>query len=193
MPTGSGNDELNQIIAGNLRELRKKRGMSLDDMSEATGVSKSMLGSIERCDSGLSVATLWKISKGLRIPFTTLMKEDLPEAEVMKNTAIPPLSNGQDEVRVYTIFPYEDGRNFEIVYDELDHGAESCSDPHEPGTEEYILVFQGELTLTIGEKVYTVPAGSSIRCQADKPHSYANHGTEQVKLYIVIRYTSDNP
>ncbi len=181
-------EDLNQIIAANLRALRRKRNITLDEVAEATGVSKSMLGQIERGECGLSVATLWKISTGLKIPFTTLMNEQRLPAQIVDDRALTPLSNGQAGFRLYPIFPAETGRGVEILYIELDPGTESASDPHERGTEEFAMVYEGTLTLTAGETRYTVPPHHSIRYSGDQPHRYANHGAETVRLYMVIRY-----
>jgi Predicted transcriptional regulators len=64
---------LDQLIAQNLKRLREERKLSLDRVAELTGVSKSMLGQIERGDSSPTVATVWKIANGLKVSFTTLM------------------------------------------------------------------------------------------------------------------------
>ncbi|MDO5111519.1 MAG: XRE family transcriptional regulator [Clostridia bacterium] len=181
-------EDLNQIIAGNLRELRRKRNITLDEVAEATGVSKSMLGQIERGECGLSVATLWKISTGLKIPFTTLMSEERPTAKIVEDKALAPLGSGQPGFRLYPVFPAEAGRGLEILYIELDPGTASLSDPHERGTEEFAMVYEGTLALTVGEEDYAVPAGHSIRYSGDQPHAYANHGKKTVRLYMVIRY-----
>lgn len=182
-------DNLNQIIAANLRDLRRVRGMTLDDVAESTGVSKSMLGQIERGECGLSVATLWKISMGLKISFTALMTEERPKAEIVDNKAAEPLTNGQEGFRLYPVFPMEANRSFEILYIELDPGAQSDSEPHEHGTEEFVLVNEGTLELTLGAERYTVPAGHSIRYAGDQCHSYANRTDEMVRLSMIIRYS----
>lgn len=41
-------ETLNSIIGNKLKEIRNKRNLSLYDVSELTGVSKAMLGQIER-------------------------------------------------------------------------------------------------------------------------------------------------
>ena len=184
-------EDLNSIIANNLRELRRVRGMTLDDMAEATGVSKSMLGQIERGECGLSVATLWKISTGLKISFTSLMVEDRPRAEVVDNTALTPLTNGQPGFRLYPVFPVAADRGFEIMYIELDPAAQSHSEPHEHGTEEFVLVNEGTLELTVGREHYSIPAGHSIRYAADQPHCYANRAGEMTRLCMIIRYAGN--
>ncbi|NJA70070.1 helix-turn-helix transcriptional regulator, partial [Clostridioides difficile] len=54
-------------VGENLRLLRQEMGISLDKASKMTGVSKAMLGQIERGESSPTVSTLWKISSGFKI------------------------------------------------------------------------------------------------------------------------------
>ena len=41
-------DSMNQIVAKNIKRLREKNKMSMDELSKLSGVSKSMLAQIER-------------------------------------------------------------------------------------------------------------------------------------------------
>ena len=68
-------DNLNHMIGNRLREIRMKRGLSLDEVSRLTGVSKAMLGQIERAKSVPTVSTLWKIATGLKVSFSLFMEE----------------------------------------------------------------------------------------------------------------------
>lgn len=58
-------ETLNSIIGNKLKEIRNKRNLSLYDVSELTGVSKAMLGQIERGQSNPTISTLWKIATGI--------------------------------------------------------------------------------------------------------------------------------
>lgn len=51
-------DFVSQNIAVNLKRLRRARRLTLDDVAEQTGVSKSMLGQIERGDSNPTIGTV---------------------------------------------------------------------------------------------------------------------------------------
>lgn len=181
-------ENLNNIISGNLKRLRKEKGLTLDAFSELTGVSKSMLGQIERGESTPSVATLWKISTGMKISFTSLMVENKEEVKIIDNKNITPLNNGDNKFKVYPIFPFEPGRNFEILSIDMDPGAESMSEAHEIGTEEFVMVYSGQLKIFVGEENYALKANQSIRYKADKKHFYENCGLEKVKLCMVIYY-----
>lgn len=54
-------EPIHKKIGKNLQEIRKSRGLSLDQVSEMSGVSKGMLGQIERGESNPTISVLWKI------------------------------------------------------------------------------------------------------------------------------------
>lgn len=60
-------------LSDTLKTLRQARGWSLTQAAEQTGVSKAMLGQIERQESSPTVATLWKIATGFNVPFSVFM------------------------------------------------------------------------------------------------------------------------
>lgn len=65
-------EQINLKIGEKLKSIRMARTLSLDDTAALTGVSKPMLGQIERGQSIPTVTTLWKIATGLkhRCPFS---------------------------------------------------------------------------------------------------------------------------
>ena len=67
-------DYLSNNVAVNLKRFRQYRGMSLDQMAERTGVSKSMLAQIERGQANPSIGVLSKITAGLQIEFEDLIQ-----------------------------------------------------------------------------------------------------------------------
>lgn len=67
-------DYLSNNVAVNLKRIRKSKSMSLDQVSEQTGVSKSMLAQIERGTANPSLGVLGKITSGLRIEFQELIQ-----------------------------------------------------------------------------------------------------------------------
>lgn len=71
-------DNLNVKISKALKLLRQERGWSLDATSLKTGVSKAMLGQIERGESSPTIATLWKIASGFETSFSSFIEEPNP-------------------------------------------------------------------------------------------------------------------
>lgn len=177
------------ILANNLKLLREQRKLSLDKVAEMTGISKTMLGQIERGESSPSITTVWKIANGLKLSFTSLINEPHSETVVVSQEEVQALVEDNGKVRIYPYFPYEDGRRFEMYSLEMEHGGYLSAEAHIEGTEEFITVFEGELTIRVDNEEYTVTPGKSIRFKADKPHVYHNSGTSINRLSMVIHYS----
>lgn len=67
--------EFHKIVAKNIYLYRKKNKISLDKLSKLTGVSTSSLNEIEKGNTIPSINTVWKISNGLKLSFSSLMNE----------------------------------------------------------------------------------------------------------------------
>lgn len=68
-------DDIRSAIADRLKTCRKEREISLDKAALLTGVSKAMLGQIERRESAPTIATLWKIASGLNLSFSSFFTD----------------------------------------------------------------------------------------------------------------------
>ena len=179
------------VIADNLRALRQGLNLSLSEVSERTGVSKSMLGQIERNESSPTISTLWKIATGLQVSFTSLMERPEQGTRIVRESEVTPVINDHGRFRLYPVVPAQADRSFELVDLELIEGAVSESSPHADGTEEIVLVYQGELEIVLGEKAderYAIPAGSVISYRADQPHIYRNLADGVTRAAMVINY-----
>ena len=183
--------ELNWIIAHNLKRLREERRLSLDKTADITGVSKSMLGQIERGESNPTVTTIKKISTGLKVSVTSLISPPGSEAIVVRGAEIEPLVEEEVGYRVYPVFPFEDGRDFEIYSAEFDPGCLIHAVAHSEKTEEFVTVFEGEMTVLINENRYTAGKGDSIRFRADKPHVYQNTGIGMAYVSMILYYRGE--
>ncbi len=179
---------LNLVIAKNLKSIRVSRKLSLDKVANLTGVSKSMLGQIERGETNPTVTTVWKIANGLKISFTALIKEEKPSIHIVSKEDVGSIIGDNHRYRVYPIFPFDEEKRFEIYTIELESGAILKAEGHGGGTEEYINVFNGELTLTVGSDKYVIGEGGAIRFNANKKHIYENKNDQLTVLSMIIYY-----
>ncbi|OOM07475.1 helix-turn-helix domain-containing protein [Clostridium saccharobutylicum] len=179
-------EDINPLIAANLKKIREEKKLSLDKLSELTGISKSMLAQIERGKSNPTITTLSKIAFGLKIQITTLITTPKANTVVMNKNDINPLEENNGKYRLYPFFPYEDGRCFELYTLEIEKGGYLSSEPHIEGTQEFLTVFQGEITIEVDNEKYKIKNGNSIRFKSDKSHSYHNSGSNLLKAHLIV-------
>jgi XRE family transcriptional regulator, regulator of sulfur utilization len=181
-------ENIHKNIGENLRNIRRSRGLSLDMAAEATGVSKAMLGQIERGESNPTVTTLWKIASGLQISFSSLMAEKSSEVSFADTNQISPISENEGKYKVFPLFPFDPRKKFEMFIVEIAPGWKQISDKHNEGVEEYITIMTGEIEVIIGDRPYRITEGSALRFTADQKHSYRNTGDEPAKCQVVMYY-----
>ncbi len=181
-------DQINQNIGKNLNRVRKERNISLDKTSELTGVSKTMLGQIERGESNPTVTTLWKIANGLRLSFSSLISGDSPSVSIIKKNELNPLIESNGQYQVYPLVPFNVEKQFEVFAIALEPGCEHESEAHNPGVEEYIFVNEGTLDIVVGVETYVVDREDAITFQADRNHIYRNNGNGILKCTVLIHY-----
>lgn len=180
--------QLDKNIAENLKRIRKSRNMSLDMLAERTGVSKSMLGQIERGESNPTLATIAKIVDGIRVPFEDLIYQKTESIVIIDNDKLPMYKAQEGAYQVRAIFPYDRHRNFEVYEAKIEPGEDCEGFINEEGSCEYIMVLQGMLTLETQEGTYEVAANHAIRLDSLKHHSYHNRGMQRLILNIFVSY-----
>ena len=181
-------DFLVHNVAVNLKRIRTARKMSLDELSEQTGVSKSMLGQIERGESNPTISVLGKIVSGLRVEFNDLIEEPPQEAYVVDHAMQTPSKQVPGEYSVYTYFPFEKKRNFEIYVIEIEPGGCYVSGSHGEKTTEYIIGVEGILTLETGGREYMVKPQDALLFESDKEHRYKNQTSDRVRIVSVFTF-----
>ncbi|MCM1158850.1 MAG: XRE family transcriptional regulator [Clostridium sp.] len=175
-------------IGERLKEIRNTRHLTLDETAELTGVSKPMLGQIERGQSSPTINVLWKISTGLKIPLSFFCRQPETEYTVAEPHEKGMITEENGGMRAYPLFPFDPARNLEVFYIEFDAGVHHASLPHAAGVEEYILPVQGGLKMVIGGKEVLLQEKQSVRFGADVPHAYHNASNEVCTVYNVIFY-----
>jgi len=181
-------EEIHLIFARNLKMIREKEKLSLEKVSQLCGVSKTMIGQIERGESSPTLTTIWKIANGLKVSFTTLINNPQPDTEIVVREDVQMLSEDDGHYRVYPYFPFQEDSRFEIYTVEIEREGTLSAEAHKDGTEEFITVFDGELVIRINEDEFRLKSGDSIRFKADRPHIYMNPDDTLTRLSMTIYY-----
>ena len=176
-------ENLHQHLSQALKQLRQANGWSLTLAANRTGVSKAMLGQIERGESSPTVATLWKIATGFNVPFSFFVQgSDQPPGAAATFRQL----NAQMQVK--PLLPYDAQLRFDLLEVILAGGAQSDSSAHEEGVIEQVVVLEGELLLNVESTWRRLQVGEAHQFAADKPHSYRNPLSSALRFHSLIHY-----
>lgn len=190
LPPGDdvGAAELARRVAGNLRDKRKTRGLSLDQLAAASGVSRAALSQIETMKSNPSLSVLWKIAVGLQIPFAELLGDAGPSVNLLRRTDAQVLRSSDGRMESRPVTPAGFSRELEMYELRLAARSTHVAEAHAPGTRELIVVLSGVLRMHVGNDRFDLAAGDSFAFPADRPHAYENPGGAEARYHDVVLY-----
>ena len=184
--------DLAPVVGANLRRLRTKRGLSLERLSQISGVSRAMLGQIELGQSAPTINVLWKISRALEVTFSALMSSRSQSgALVMRSDQAKLLTSKDRSFSSRALFPFDEPRRVEFYELRLASGGVEDADAHAPGTSENLVVTAGTVEIDVAGETHRLVAGDSILFEADSPHAYRNPGKGDAVMYLVMTYAEE--
>lgn len=191
-PTGDagGSDEVGAVLGHTLRRLRTGRGLSLERLAKASGVSRAMLGQIELGRSVPTINLLWKVARALDVPVPTLLGDGGGGGRtvVMRANEAKVLSSTTGAFTSRALFPFTPERKVEFYELRLAPRTIECAEPHSPGTQENLVVQAGTVEIAVGGERHRLGTGDAILFDADRPHSYRNPGDGEAVMYLVTTY-----
>ncbi|MDO0916816.1 XRE family transcriptional regulator [Streptomyces sp. DT2A-34] len=180
-------DLLTQSLARNVKHWRAVRGFTLDVLAARAGVSRGMLIQIEQARTNPSLGTVIKIGDALGISITTLLDyEQGPKVRVVSADQVVRLWHTDAGSYSRLLAGTEAPGPLEMWEWRMMPGESSSSDPHPAGTFEIVHVTTGELTLTVEDAEYRVPAGASATFEANAPHTYGNQGEVSAEWVLAV-------
>jgi transcriptional regulator with XRE-family HTH domain len=177
-------------ISMTLKTLRRERGWSLDKAAEETGVSKAMLGQIEREESSPTITTLWKIASGFNTSFSSFIEEigSAFDNPIYRGGQTQQLHSADEKIRVMPLFPFDEQFNLEIFVIELLPACEHLSPAHQQGVIEHVIVAEGSMEVLVNGTWQALNKGEGLRFNANQPHGYRNLSPEIAIFHDIIHY-----
>ena len=175
-------------VGEQIQRLRAERRMTLDDLSRAAGVSKSMLSEIERDKANPTIAVAWRLTNALGVSLDSLFApQKAPEAIAVSGPHdIPTLSGHEAKYQLRVWGPIELAGKFEWYELTLQPGGALVSNAHEPGTREHLTVLQGSIDIEAASTTKRLKAADTARYVADEPHAIRNAGKGEAKALLVV-------
>lgn len=184
--------DLAPVVGSNLRRLRTKRGLSLERLSQLSGVSRAMLGQIELGQSAPTINVLWKIARALEVTFSALIStRSQSGALILRSNDSKVLTSKDRSFSSRALFPFDEPRRVEFYELRLTPGGVETADAHAPGTSENLVVTAGTVEIEVGGDTHRLETGDSILFEADAPHAYKNAGRGEAVMYLVMTYAEE--
>lgn len=181
--------DLTPVVGGNLRRLRSQRGLSLERLSQVSGVSRAMLGQIELGQSAPTINVLWKISSALGVPFSALISSRSSGGlHVLRAEQAKLLTSHDGSFTSRALFPFDEPRRVEFYELRLAPGGVERADAHNPGTTENLVVAKGAVEIEVEGRKEQLGAGDAMVFEADVPHVYRSRSDGESVLYLVMTY-----
>ncbi|MGA9520168.1 MAG: XRE family transcriptional regulator [Myxococcaceae bacterium] len=182
-------EDLAPLVGRNLRRLRTHRGLSLERLARASGVSRAMLGQVELGQSAPTINVLWKIARALSVPFSALISATGGTGtRVMRGADAKLLTSHDGAFKSRALFPFDEPRQVEFYELTLAARGVENAEAHAPGTTENLVVARGMVELEVGPERHVLGVGDAIVFEADVPHVYRNPGTTESFMYLVMTY-----
>ena len=181
-----GEADLSAIVAANLRRLRVRNGLSLERLAQSSGVSRAMLGQIERGRSVPGLGVLWKLAQALNVPlqaFTEVQRCD--RVIVTRSHRALWLRSSVGQTALRQLAGKGDGVRAEFLEVRLMPRAVEDFLPKSPGSQIVLALVRGCLDLSIGDERHVLNSGDSARFPADTPHSFHNSGLVEAVAYLL--------
>lgn len=168
-----------------IKAYRTRQRLSLADLAEASGISKSLISQIERSVVNPSVATIRSLARALAIPVFLLFLDDEPQSDLVRHDERRRLLLPGSTVERQLLTP-EHRRTFVMLTMNLrPHEASAAERTHHVG-EECVYVRTGCLTVRLGDQEIELEEGDSLYFDAVVPHQFVNPGDRSAEVISCI-------
>ena len=181
--------ELNRAVAENIKRIRKTKKLSMERLAAESGVSRSMLGQIERGEANPSVAILGKIATALKVPAQVLMENDGFEAFLLsRELDNKPARLDGGKVLLRPSFPYDEVTRQETFFLDLYISGKYCPEVSVPGCVCHATVLSGTVQVTAQGEQLQLQERDALRFAADQPYGFENMFNSTARLLLAYQY-----
>lgn len=182
-------DSAKQGLGPLLRRLRRRSGQTLQQLAESSGVSRAMLSSVERGDKNPTLPVLAGIASGLGVTISELMGEQVPwtVASVTPRRRRLVYRDEQTGIERHLLSPTHLDTGMEVVEHVLPSGQSFEGRPHAGiSTSKCVVVIEGQLTLELGNVLYTIDVADSVTFEVTGDYRFRNKLAQTCRYYIFM-------
>lgn len=179
-----------------LRRLRRQRGMTLEALAAASGISKSMISLAERGESSPSAGVLDKLAGALGIPTGVLfLPDEQPGSPPVSRASKQPVwRDPESGYSRRTLSPSGMAAHFMLSEVELPPGAvvSYANSERLALVEQQVWVMAGVLVLDAGGERHSLSAGDCAFMRLGQPTRFANETARPTRYLVATSTLADS-
>lgn len=176
------------VIGQMIKELRSKRGMTLDEVAERSGCTPGFLSQVERNKAAPSVTTLYSIANALGVAVTDFFPDGINPTKVTRRETRENFHFDGSAVsysRLTTKLSYGALEAFLMTFKPANQALPTDEFRAHTG-EEFFYVLEGVLRLWIGDICYDLYSGDSVYFKSTAKHRFENRSNQPVIAFGLI-------
>lgn len=190
--------DVDAFLAQRVHALRKARGLTLEQLAQASGVSRSMISLIERQETSPTAAVLNKLADALGVSLPTLFAADAPPAGEGPVSRRADQSVWTDPASGYErrhLSPVGVGSPIELVEVGFPAGATVVFDNpvRSAGIHQQVWVLKGRMDITVDGQAWRLAAGDCLAMRLGHRIAFHNPGTQPARYLLALSSTPDLP
>jgi transcriptional regulator with XRE-family HTH domain len=159
-------------IGPRLREARHHRRLTLEQLAEATSLTKGFISQLERDIASASVASLIRICNALGIEVGSLFES--ARTDLIRRDDAPRINFGGEHLTEYLVTP-ANSRDVQIIRSIIEPGGGSGEEPYSLDTSsEVVVVEQGTIEVTVDGTIHRLQAGDTLSFSPRFAHRWRN-------------------
>ena len=189
MESATAPDPVDVELGARIKLLRAGQGLTLDELSDRSGVSRAMISRIERGELSATAQLLNRLCGGLGLTLSGLFARAGGEAS-------SPLSRRADQVAWRDpqtgyvrrrLSPASADGVLDLVDVVLPPGAAVPLDsPALRGADQLVYVLDGELDMILGEKTTKLSSGDCLHMRFDTTNTFRNSSDDPVHYLVAL-------
>lgn len=174
-------------ISKNISEYRKKRKMTIKELSKLTGVTSSLLSQIEKGTANPSINTLKQISSALDVPLFNFFINDVKtETLVVRKENRKKIIFPEDDTFAYELLTPDSKGEIEFILMKIPPKGSSSKEEFSHKGEEVAYVTKGCVRLYLMNSVIELNCGDSVKIPPYSSHKWENEGECDCEVVFAV-------